>query len=403
MLPNYPELEKKRIIIGVTGGISLYKTCILLRAIKKAGAEVRVVMTRNATRFVSPQTFQTLSGNPVYTELFPAHFLQEPLHIRLSEWGEIILLAPATANIIGKMASGIADDLLSTLLTAFPGPVLIAPAMNDVMWHNPAVKENIGKISRRGTEIIPPGKGELASGKIGEGRMAEVEKIIFHLRKIFSSQDLKGKKVIVTAGPTREYIDDIRFISNPSSGKMGYHLSEEAALRGAEVLLLSGPVNLPAPEGVKKIEIESVEELKENIEKHFPACDILIMSAAVGDFRVKEKFPGKLKRKDALSLRLVPTPDILKGIGERKKNQIVVGFSAETENLRERSKNKLKEKKADLVIGCLIKEKVSGFNLEKIEGWLIGKDGREEKFPLVEKRVLAKMVIEEVKKIGGWK
>jgi len=403
LLPSYPELEKKRIIIGVTGGISLYKTCTLLRAIKKAGAEVRVVMTKNATRFVSPQTFQTLSGNPVYTELFPSYFLQEPLHIRLSEWGEAILLAPATANIIGKMAAGIADDLLSTLLTAFPGPVLIAPAMNDVMWHNPAVKENIEKISRRGVKIIPPEKGELASGKIGEGRMAGVERIIFHLRKIFSPQDLKGKKLLITAGPTREYIDDIRFITNPSSGKMGYYLSEEAVLRGAEVLLISGPVNLPAPEGVDKIEIESVEELKDNLEKHFPEYDVLIMSAAVGDFQVKEKLPGKIKRKGALSLALVPTADILRAIGERKRGQIVVGFSAETENLLERSKKKLKEKKTDLVVGCLIKNKVSGFGVEKIEGWLIGKDGREKKFSLVDKKVLAKMVIEEVKKIGGWK
>jgi len=190
---NYPELENKRVIIGVTGSISLYKTCTLLRIIKKAGAEVRVVMTQNAMRFISPQTFQTISGNPVYTELFSSYFLEEPLHVRLAEWGEVILVAPATANIIGKIASGIADDLLSTLLMAFPGPIILSPAMNEVMWNNPTVEENIEKISEKGVEIVSCEKGELVSGKIGEGRMADVGRIIFRLRKVFSPQDLQGK------------------------------------------------------------------------------------------------------------------------------------------------------------------------------------------------------------------
>ena len=400
---NYPELENKRVIIGVTGSISLYKTCTLLRRIKKGGAEVRVVMTQNAIRFISPQTFQAISGNPVYTELFSSYFLEEPLHVRLAEWGEVILVAPATANIIGKIASGIADDLLSTLLMAFSGPVILSPAMNDVMWNNPAVKENIEKISKWGVEIVSCEKGELVSGKIGEGRMADVGRIIFRLRKVFSPQDLQGKKFLITAGPTREYLDDIRFLTNPSSGKMGYYLAEEVVLRGGEVLLISGPVSLPTPEDVRKIDIETTDDLRKNVERYFPTSDVLVMSAAVGDFKVKEKFQGKLKRKGKLHIELEATGDILKGISRKKEGKVVVGFSAEVEQLRERSKKKLEDKKVDLMVGCLIKDRVSGFGVDTIEGWLIWKDGREEKFSLVDKRMLAKMIIEKVKNIGGWK
>ena len=400
---NYPELEDKRVIIGVTGSISLYKTCTLLRIIKKAGAEVRVVMTQNAMRFISPQTFQTISGNPVYTELFPSYFLEEPLHVRLAEWGEVILVAPATANIIGKIASGIADDLLSTLLMAFPGPIILSPAMNEVMWNNPTVEENIEKISEKGVEIVSCEKGELVSGKIGEGRMADVGRIIFRLRKVFSPQDLQGKKFLITAGPTREYLDDIRFLTNPSSGKMGYYLAEEVALRGGEVLLISGPMSLPTPEDVRKIDIETTDDLRKNVERYFPTSDVLIMSAAVGDFQVKEKFRGKLKRKGKLHIELEATEDILKGISRKKDRKVIVGFSAEMEQLRERSKKKLEDKKVDLMVGCLIKDRVSGFGVDTIEGWLIWKDGREEKFSLVDKRMFAKMIIEKIKNIGGWK
>ncbi|MCD6219938.1 bifunctional phosphopantothenoylcysteine decarboxylase/phosphopantothenate--cysteine ligase CoaBC [Candidatus Calescamantes bacterium] len=400
---NYPELENKRVIIGVTGSISLYKTCTLLRIIKKAGAEVRVVMTQNAMRFISPQTFQTISGNPVYTELFSSYFLEEPLHVRLAEWGEVILVAPATANIIGKIASGIADDLLSTLLMAFPGPIILSPAMNEVMWNNPTVEENIEKISEKGVEIVSCEKGELVSGKIGEGRMADVGRIIFRLRKVFSPQDLQGKKFLITAGPTREYLDDIRFLTNPSSGKMGYYLAEEVVLRGGEVLLISGPVSLPTPEDVRKIDIETTDDLRKNVERYFPTSDVLVMSAAVGDFKVKEKFQGKLKRKGKLHIELEATGDILKGISRKKEGKVVVGFSAEVEQLRERSKKKLEDKKVDLMVGCLIKDRVSGFGVDTIEGWLIWKDGREEKFSLVDKRMFAKMIIEKVKNIGGWK
>jgi len=400
---NYPELENKRVIIGVTGSISLYKTCTLLRRIKKGGAEVRVVMTQNAIRFISPQTFQAISGNPVYTELFSSYFLEEPLHVRLAEWGEVILVAPATANIIGKIASGIADDLLSTLLMAFPGPIILSPAMNEVMWNNPTVEENIEKISEKGVEIVSCEKGELVSGKIGEGRMADVGRIIFRLRKVFSPQDLQGKKFLITAGPTREYLDDIRFLTNPSSGKMGYYLAEEVVLRGGEVLLISGPVSLPTPEDVRKIDIETAADLRKNVEKYFPTCDVLIMSAAVGDFKVKEKFRGKIKRNGKLHIELEATEDILKGISRKKERKVVVGFSAEVEQLRERSKKKLEDKKVDLMVGCLIKDRVSGFGVDTIEGWLIYKDGREEKFSLIDKRMLAKMIIEKVKNIGGWR
>jgi len=252
-------------------------------------------------------------------------------------------------------------------------------------------------------EIVSCEKGELVSGKIGEGRMADVGRIIFRLRKVFSPQDLQGKKFLITAGPTREYLDDIRFLTNPSSGKMGYYLAEEVVLRGGEVLLISGPVSLPTPEDVRKIDIETAADLRKNVEKYFPTCDVLIMSAAVGDFKVKEKFRGKIKRNGKLHIELEATEDILKGISRKKERKVVVGFSAEVEQLRERSKKKLEDKKVDLMVGCLIKDRVSGFGVDTIEGWLIYKDGREEKFSLIDKRMLAKMIIEKVKNIGGWR
>ncbi len=395
MLHIYPELKGKRIIIGITGGISAYKTCYIVRSLRKSGAEVKVVMSENATKFVSPQTFQTLSKNKVYIELFSSDFVEEPLHIHLSDWGDAFLIAPATADVIGKMASGIADNLLTTLFLSFKKKIVISPAMDEVMWKNPLVQGNIKKLSKIGVEIIEPEIGELASGKIGEGRMADEERIIFHLRKVFSKHDLKGKNFLITAGPTREYLDDIRFLTNPSSGKMGYYLAEEMALRGGKVTLLSGPVNLDAPFDVEKIDVESVEDLRKGVLENFSDCDVLIMTSAVGDFQIEKRKKGKIKRDKKITLKFIPTPDILKEVSKRKGDKIIVGFSAETEKLKERSKKKLKEKGVDIIVGSLIKKNISGFGLEKMEGCIISRN-RVRNYPLIEKRKLAKMVIEEI-------
>ncbi len=392
---KYPELENRRIIIGVTGSIASYKILELVRGIVRAKGQVKVVMTRNATKFITPYAFSTLTGNPVYVDLFPPDFSWSPLHISLSEWGEVMLVAPATANILGKAANGIADDLLSTLILSFPNPIIFAPAMNENMWKNPAVEENICILRERGFEVIPPEKGELATGKVGEGRLPSPETLLFWLRKCFYPQNLKGLKILITAGPTREYIDDIRFISNPSSGKMGYFLAEEAVLRGAEVILISGESTQPVPPGVEKIVIEKGEELEKEVKKFFPSCDVLIMNAAVTDFRPCKKMEGKIKREGKLSLELIPVPDILAGLGKEKKGKLIVGFSLETEEVEKRALEKFKKKKVDIMVGCLQKEGYSGFKVENMEGIIIYSTRQKERFSLT-KRELAELIMERI-------
>ena len=395
MLPKYPEVKGKKIILGVTGGIAIYKVCSFIREIRRSQGEVKVVMTRNATRFITPLTFMTLTGNPVYEETFPDHYLPQPFHIRLGEWGEVLFVAPATANIIGKAASGIGDDLLSTLLLSFPGKIIFAPSMDEEMWRNPVVQENVKKLQDMGREVIPPEKGELASGKTGEGRLPSLENLMYFLRRAFLPQDMQGVNVLVTAGPTREYIDRIRFISNPSSGKMGFLLAEEASLRGGKVRLITGRVAIDTPPGVERIEVETAEDMKKEVEGNFPWCDVLIMNAAVGDFQVKERREGKIRREEGLTLHLEPTPDILKEVSLSRDKQVVVGFSLELDGVEERGWKKLKEKKVDILVGCLQKEGRSGFGEDSLEGLILFSDGKKEPYSLT-KRETARKVMDRV-------
>jgi len=396
-------LMKGKILLGITGSIACYKACELVRRFVKKNYEVKVVMTHHALSFIHPQTFQTLSGHPVYTELLSSTQREELLHIRLCEWGEVFLIAPATANIIGKMASGIADDLLSTLCLSFPGPIVVAPAMDAQMWENPVVKENVDKLKKRGVIFVGPEEGELASGRKGKGRLADLEKIIEAVEKVKKvRKDLEGKTILVTAGGTREYLDSFRYLTNPSSGKMGYALASAAWERGARVILITTPTLLePLP--VETIEVETALEMKKEVEKRFPSCDALLMSAAVCDWRPAKREEGKIKEKKGFSIHLVRNPDILKSLSSKKEGKVVVGFSAETEKEIDRAKKKLKEKNLDLIVANLIEKGISGFEADTNRGFLITKYGKIEEFPLISKKELAHLILDKVKELGGWK
>jgi len=340
-------LKNKNILIGVCGGIAAYKVCELIRLLKKNEANVKVIMTENAQKFITPLTLQTLSQNKVYTDTFESEYSYDIEHISLTTWADILVVAPATANIIGKFANGIADDLLTTTFLAFDKPVLIVPAMNSNMFENAIVQQNIQKLKLVGINFVQPESGFLACGVYGKGRYPENQKILIEIEKLLCSQDLAGKKVLITAGPTREYLDPIRFISNRSSGKMGYALAEEAYKRGAKVTVISGPVNINTYADIEIINVQTAFQMYHKVKDIYMQYDILIFSAAVADYRPKSVSENKIKKenRDELAIELVKNPDILKFVGDNKKpGQIIVGFSAETECYREFSR-KIKNKK----------------------------------------------------------
>jgi phosphopantothenoylcysteine decarboxylase/phosphopantothenate--cysteine ligase len=388
--------EKKRIILGVTGSIAAYKAVYLASFLTREGAKVYTVMTENASHFVTPLTFSTITGERCIKSLFDSTETKIH-HIELVKEADIFLIAPATANFISKAAWGIADDALTTSLLVAECPIVIAPAMNTKMYLNSTVQENLEKLVSKGFYIVKPKKGKLACGEVGVGKMAEPDEIISFLKELLStSLKLKGKKFLVTAGPTREYLDDIRFISNRSSGKMGYSLAQEAAQMGAEVTLISGPVSLPPPANVKLIKVESAEEMLDVCKKHFPKQDVLIMSAAVSDYRPQVKKKGKIKKKEGMeSLSLERTSDILKELSKIKKTQIVVGFAAEIGSLISSAKKKLKEKKLDLIVANPIEKEV-GFESEFNQGYLIFSDGRIEEVKRLPKRIFARKILQAV-------
>ena len=413
-------LRGKKFILGVTGSIASYKSCQLVRKLKEEGAEVKVVMTKNATEFIGPLTFQTISKNPVYVEMFPSsrkkvhsnlwaglNLHDELVHIRLTEWADLILVAPATANIIAKTACGIADDLLSTILTSFEGPVIFAPAMDEGMYKNAIFRENTSKLKERGYHIIPAVKGALASGKIGEGRFPSIEEIIKYVRGVLSAkEDFLGRKILVTAGGTREYLDPVRFIGNASSGKMGYALAEVAKSRGAEVKLISAPTSLSKPDGVELINVITARQMKDKVMENFASTDILIMAGAVGDFRPEKLEKQKRKRADGKwDIQLIPNSDILLEVSKTKKNKITVGFSIETENQISKAEEKLKKKNLDLIVANDIKGKDSGFCSDTNKATFIEKNGNVEELPLLSKKELADRIFDKLKKMGGkkWK
>ncbi len=352
----------KNIVLCVTGGIAAYKACVLASSLVKEGANVKVAMTENATRFVAPLTFETLTKNEVVTDTFDRTTPFNVKHVSLAKFADLVIVAPATANIIGKYANGIADDFVSTFLLAVAVPVFVAPAMNTAMYDNPAVQKNISVLKERGVIFIEPGTGMLACGDVGKGRMSEPEDIIaFIASNTGASDDLAGKKIIVTAGPTRERIDDVRFISNRSTGKMGYEIARAARDRGASVCLVSGPVSLTPPEGVELVSVESAADMFREVMDRFDTSDIVIKAAAVADYTPDTKVDGKIKKSGNMQLELVRTADILKSLGERKKHQILVGFAAEMQDLENNAEAKLKNKNADIICANDVSRNDIGF------------------------------------------
>ena len=363
-------LKDKNILLGVTGGIAAYKSANLASMLKKQGANVKVIMTENACQFITPMTFETLTAQKVYTDTFDRNFEFKVDHIELGKWADVFLIAPATANVIGKLANGIADDMLTTTALAMRCPILVSPAMNTAMFENKVVKHNIMKLRTYGMDIIMPASGHLACGDTGAGKMPEPEMLLEYIKRgVYKKKDLVGKKVCVSAGPTREAIDPVRYISNNSTGKMGVEIAKMAAYRGAKVSLIMGPSNVFVPDFINRIDIKSAEDMYEEIMKISDSQDIIIKAAAVADYTPANYSDEKIKKKDGdLSIELSRTKDILKELGERKENnpkkQFICGFSMETENMEENSKNKLAKKNADMIVANNVKVEGAGFGTD---------------------------------------
>ena len=392
-------MRNKRVLLCVTGGIAAYKAVALTSKLTQLHAKVKVIMSEHATKFVTPLTFQAISRNPVYIDTFDEIDPEKIAHIDLAEWADVIVIAPATANVIGKLAHGIADDMVTTTLLATTKPVFLAPSMNVHMYQHPAVQQNMDILASRGYRFIEPGEGYLACGYVGKGRMAEPEEIIDHLIRFFSSQKtiLQGKRILITAGPTRERIDPVRFITNFSSGKMGYALAEEAIKLGAEVILVSGPVSLSPPAQVKVLQVESAREMYETVLAHFPETDIIIKTAAVADYRPKSVASQKLKKKtDTLVIELEKTVDILAELGKRKQKQFLVGFAAETENIEENAKEKLRKKNLDLIVVNDVTQEGAGFGVDTNIVTIYRKNGTKLALPKMSKSRVARAILEEI-------
>jgi phosphopantothenoylcysteine decarboxylase / phosphopantothenate---cysteine ligase len=388
-------LRDKTIILGVSGGIAAYKAVELLRLMTKAGAEVHVVMTKAATEFVTPLTFQALSGNPVHTELFSLIQEQEIGHISLADRADAVVIAPATANIIGKLAHGIADDLLGTTVMATKAPVLIAPAMNVNMYENRIYRENEAVLRKHGYFFVDPEPGLLACGWQGKGRLAGVETIYQALCSLFAPKDLEGQTVMVTAGPTREELDPVRYITNHSSGKMGYAIAEKALQRGATVLLISGPVALEPPPGVELIPVTTAEEMYQAVISRIKSCTMLIKAAAVADYTPAARNRQKIKKKgDQLSLELQKTKDILAAVGALKKRPLIIGFAAETTDLVSHARIKLESKNLDMIVANDVSQAGVGFNADNNRASLIYRDGSTEELELMSKQEMAGKILD---------
>lgn len=368
-------LAKKRILVGITGGVAAYKAAELVRRLRDEGAEVQVVMTRGACEFITPLTLQAVSGRRVHLELFDAEAEAGMGHIDLARWADAILVAPASANFIARLTHGLADDLLTTLCLATTAQILLAPAMNQAMWSNPATQANIAALADRGLTIVGPASGSQACGEEGPGRMVEPAALITAVYRLFSSHRLAGVKMVVTAGPTREALDPVRFLSNRSSGRMGYAIARAAVEAGAEVVLISGPTALTAPAGVELISVTSAAEMQAAVEDHIDNTDIFVAAAAVADYRAVRRAEQKIKKStDGLILSLERTPDILALAAGRAPRPFMVGFAAETENLEANARQKLAEKKLDLIAANLVGDAL-GFDAEDNELTLFWRDG----------------------------
>jgi phosphopantothenoylcysteine decarboxylase/phosphopantothenate--cysteine ligase len=391
------ELAGKKVLIGVTGGIAAYKVAELARVLVRNGVDVKVVMTSAGQQFITPLTFRTITGNPVATSMWSDAVSPFP-HISLSEEADLILVAPATANAIAKYAKGIADDLLSTTLLAARGTIVVAPAMNTRMYLHPSTQENLAVLRERGVVIIEPGEGELACGDEGIGRMAEPAQIMEVLeRELKRTTDLAGRRLVVTAGATREHLDPVRFISNPSTGRMGFAIAETACRRGAEVTLICGPNSLACPAGVKLVQVVSAAEMKQAVIDNLPEADALVMAAAVADFRPTAKMPKKIKKRDGIpEIKLEPTEDIIKEVQKIKSKCLVIGFAAETDNVVENARKKLSEKGLDLIVANRVGEPGSGFGADTNLATVISPGDEKVELTMMSKSGLAELLLDSI-------
>lgn len=391
------EMKKPCVVLGVTGGIAVYKACELLRLLQKRGIDVFVVMTQNACRFVAPLTFETLSGHPVAVDTFDRPQTWEVEHIALAKRADLFLIAPATANIMGKMACGIADDMLSTTVMATRAPVLVAPAMNTGMWENAAVQQNVKTLRARGVEIVAPVSGHLACGDNGAGKLEDVAVIAERACELlFEKKDMEGLRVMVTAGPSREALDPVRYISNRSSGKMGYAIAQAAQKRGAEVTLLSGPVAIEAPQGVKLVPFTTTQELLDRASELAQEQDLLIQAAAPADYRAKEIAPQKIKKQggEPMTFTLVENPDVAATLGKAKRSgQVFVGFAAETNDVLAHARDKLARKNLDMIVANDVTRPGAGFDVDTNIVTLITKDGQEA-LPMMSKAEVAQRILD---------
>ncbi|MBK7551185.1 MAG: bifunctional phosphopantothenoylcysteine decarboxylase/phosphopantothenate--cysteine ligase CoaBC [Syntrophaceae bacterium] len=395
-------MKGKKIVLGVTGGIAAYKAAELAREFIRRGAAVHVIMTRNATEFITPLTFQTLTGNPVSVDTFQLTGEWEIGHISLAESANLVLLAPATANVIGKIAGGIADDLLTTTVMATRAPVLICPAMNVNMYSNPIVRENMEKLAAKGYRFVEAGYGELACKTEGYGRLACLEDIAEDAEDLLTAKDLGGQHILVTAGPTREAFDPVRFITNYSTGKMGYALALAAKRRGAAVTLVSGPTSLPEPRGVRFVPVVSAREMRDAVMQNLKDATVVIKSAAVADYRPADFSDSKIKKTDrALELRLEKNPDIIREVGKVKGDRILVGFAVETDRLVEYAAKKLREKNMDFIVANDITQPGAGFAAETNIVKILDREGGSEDLPRMDKMDVAHRILDRVAELIG--
>jgi phosphopantothenoylcysteine decarboxylase/phosphopantothenate--cysteine ligase len=392
-------LAGRRVLLGVTGGIAAYKAAYLARLLRERGADVQVVMTPSATRFVGPDTFAALTGKPVHSDVFERS--DAVLHVRLAHEADAALVAPATANILAKLTWGIADDLLTSTLLEFSGPLVVAPAMHSGMLEHPATRENFETLRERGVTIVGPVEGALAAGDSGMGRMSEPEDIADALEAALAAgHDLSGRRILVTAGPTHEPIDAVRFLGNRSSGKMGWAIAEEARRRGAAVTLISGPTHLADPPGVEVVRVETAEEMRDAVLSRFDDADAVVKAAAVADFRPKEHVEGKIKKEGGTpELYLEPTPDILRELGERKGERVLVGFAAETDDLEGAGRQKLREKHLDLIVVNKVGEPGTGFDSEMNRALMFAANGEDVPVREWTKRELAAAICDRLARL----
>lgn len=387
----------KNILLGICGGIAAYKAAELVRELCRRDARVQVVMTAAAQEFVRPLTLQTLSGQPVATELFDLTQESQIGHIQLADSADLVVVAPATANMLAKHAYGLADDLLSTILLTTRAPMVVAPAMNVNMYNNVAVQENLARLQTRGVRVVEPAEGSLACGYEGKGRLPETLSLVAEIERALTTADMGGKRVLVTAGPNREAIDPVRFLSNRSTGKMGFALAAAAWRRGAKVTLIAGPSSLPTPHGVQRLDVVSAEEMRLAVLAEFKRHDILLMTAAVADYRAKQVAAQKLKKgKGDLTLELTRTADILAEVSARKGKRLVVGFAAETQSVIEHAERKLREKKLDMIVANDVAGETTGFAVDTNAVTIIDRKGGRETTPLLSKDEVADRILDRL-------